>query len=312
MDIRFYNWEGQLVCILPRMQSANWYVYYNAVGTLEIHMSINTPQAKTILENKYLLVLSGKLQAVVVIKRIEKHELVLYGRTLNWLLEKRVVLPFEERSRNTINEVKKCITECCTYMRIGNLPNTITEKEETIERINAETVETAVSSVLGLVNLGHEVRCEKGSGGNVSYIFNVLESRETEIVLSEDLRNVQELCYREDALDYCSSGYYLKDDKWVKIDKDTKSGIYDFEDVLTSDNKGDAVNELKNLRWTKLCEGKIKTLKYGEDYELGDVITIKFKRGDFRLTTKYRITGVHIWYEGESEGEEPKFEEVVD
>lgn len=309
MDLRFYNWERQLLCIVPRVQSANWYVYYNSVGTLEIHMDINAPQAKTILENKYLFAFSKKLQAVLVIKKIDKYELVLYGRTLNWFLGKRVVLPFEERSRNTIKELEKCIPE---YMTMGNRPSAVTEKEEYIERISAEDAGTAVSGILSLVDLGHEVRCEKDSGGNVSYIFNVLEGKDTEIVLSEELKNVCELVYTDDALDYCSSGYYLKDDEWLKLDKDKLGGIYDFEGVLTSDNKADATNELRELRWKKVCEGKIRKLKYGEDYALGDTVTIKFKRGDFRYATKYRIAGVHIWHEGEDEGEEPIFEEVID
>lgn len=309
MDLKLYDWEGRLVCIVPKMQSVNWHVYYRGVGTLEVHMNVNAPQAKTILENKYLLAFTGRLQAVIVIKKIEKHELVLYGRTLNWFLKKRVVLPFEERSRNSMQEVKKCIPE---YMREGTFPSEVEELEDVIERTSAETAESAIAGILELVNLGYEVRGEKGADGSVSYVFNVLEGKNTSIVLSEELRNVHELIYTDDMLDYCTTGYYLKDETWTEYVNDAeKEGIYKFEGVLMSENKANAGNELKELRWKRICEGKIKSLKYGEDYELGDIITIRFKRGDFRLATKYRITGIHIWYEGGGEGEEPVFEEVV-
>lgn len=311
MDLRFYDWEGKLLCIVPRMESVNWRVHYNEVGTLEVHMNVDSPQAKTIMENKYMIAICGKLQAVVVMKTIEKHELIVFGRTLNWLLQKRVVMPPEgEKTRNIINEVKKCIPR---YMYIGTIPSGAKEAEDVIERSGAEVAGTAVENLLKLANLGHAVRLEKQSDGTVRYIFDVLEGKETEIVLSEDLRNVQELVYTDDMLDYCSAGYYLKDEVWTEYVKDsTKEGIYRFEGVLDSDNRTDAGNEFNELRWKRVCEGKVKVLKLFKDYELGDIIKIKFKRGSFSVTTKYRITGVHIWYEGESEGEEPEFEEVVD
>ena len=81
---------------------------------------------------------------------------------------------------------------------------------------------------------------------------------------------------------------------------------------MESENKTDAGNEFNEFRWKKVCEGKVKTLKLFKDYELGDIIKIKFKRGGFSVTTKYRVTGAHLWYESESEGEEPIFEEVID
>lgn len=305
MDIRFYNWERELLCVVPQFESVNFYLYYNEIGTGEIHLNVSCPQAKTILKNDFLVAVVGDIQALVVIKEVVKSELCIYLRTLNWLLTKRVCLPFSEKSRNTAREIKNCVPE---YMTIGQMP-TIEEKEETIERTSAQTAFDAIKAMLDTVKMGHEVRMEKTQTG-VQWIFNVLPRRKTEILLSEDVKNVCEASFSIDALEYASSGYYLKNDEWTKIAKDNKSGIYEFETILESENKADAKEELRKKVLKRTSQGKMRNLEFGKDYNLGDEVTMKYKRGDFALTTVYRISGIHIAYEAAGKSEEPVFEEV--
>lgn len=289
------------------MRSVNWYVYYNSVGTLEIHMNINSPQARTILENKYVMAFMGEqdeLQAVIVIKKIDKHELILFGRTLNWLLEKRVVEPFSERTRKSLKEVSACVPD---YMDFYCPIDEVEEKEEKIERTGMETAEAAVSGILGLIGLGHEVRWDYG---DTAPCFNVLEGKDNNLFFSEDYCNIYDTTYTDDLLDYASKGYYLKNETWKSVVKDELDGMKLFESVLSSDTKGEARKELEDLRWKNTVEGLTKRLRYKENYELGDIINMKFERDGFLAESKKRITGVHIWYEGEDEGEEPVFEDV--
>ena len=92
-----YDFEFNLLLTEPDIMKSRWLIYYNDVGTFEAHLPVTSELIKIINDNKYLVVCQRGLSAIVVGYEIS-NELVLYGRTCNWLLSKRITPKFEKKT----------------------------------------------------------------------------------------------------------------------------------------------------------------------------------------------------------------------
>ncbi len=316
MDIRFYDYEHGLIAIVAHKQSVNWMIYYNDIGTFELHISMKEPQAKSILEHDYLTAVQGKYAAIIVEKQISGSDLGIYGRTCNWLLSRRVALPFEEKTEDV---TKTAESLCPDYMTFQN--DCAGGAEQTFEATAPEPVSDLIKTLFDESNLGHEVLFSRGGDGGTEWIFRIYEGEEKNILISEAARTASELTYDDSLIEYYSCGYYCQEhtDKdgstlestWEEVVKDEAEGVYRSEAILDAESAANAQTELAAKSWIRNAEGKIRRLKFGKDYNLGDIVSVQMERGDFRRTTRCRVTGVHIWEEENESGEEPVMEAVV-
>ena len=95
-DIRIYDFEFNLLCIMPDIISSQWHILYNSVGTYEGVFRLRDNISDIILSNRYLIITQGDYQAICTGK-IVKDTLTVCGRTVNWILTKRVRPPFKTR-----------------------------------------------------------------------------------------------------------------------------------------------------------------------------------------------------------------------
>lgn len=316
MDIRFYNYEHELIAVVAHKQSVNRIIYYNDIGTFELHMAMREPQSKRILENDYLVAVQGKYAAIIVEKQISGNDLAIYGRTCNWLLSRRLVLPFEEKTEDVTVTAKSV---CPEYMTFQN--DCMSTAEQTFERTSPEAVSDLIKTLFDEADLGHEVLFSRGEEGGTEWIFRIYEGKERSILISEAARTASELTYDDSLIEYCSCGYYSQahEDKygnmlestWEEVVKDEADGAYRCEAVLDAESADNAKTELAAKKWLRRVTGKMRRLKFGTDYDLGDIVSVQMERGNFRRTTKCRVTGVHIWEEVNDSGEEPILEVVL-
>lgn len=96
-DIRIYDFEFNLLCIMTDVISSEWHLQYNAVGSYEGHFRLRDRISGVILSHKYIVIVQGDLQAVCTGKIVSDEELTVCGRTVNWILTRRIMPPFKAR-----------------------------------------------------------------------------------------------------------------------------------------------------------------------------------------------------------------------
>lgn len=311
MDVRFYDYEHELKAIAAHKVSVNWVMDYAGVGTFEMHLSPKDAIVKILMGEDYLIAVEGDRAAVIVSKTIDKSECVIYGRTLNYLLEKRVVLPFEDST----GSVKEYISEKMMPEYMSYSFNDFTDFAEAFELTAPQTFGGFLADICDEHDLGYEVKFHAADSAGNFFTLHIYEGEEKGVVISEAMRTGSGASYSDDALDYASAGYYnLTDDDgnsaWKYLTKDEESGIYLSEAILDSTSESEATAEIERLKWKKAASAQVRKLSFGEDYNLGDIVTVQIIAGDFKKSTKYRVVEVHLWEEGTESGEEPTFEEI--
>ena len=93
-DLRIYDFSFNLLFIESRIVSQSHTIYFNDIGKLEIHLAKDSKVTEMLFNNRYLLVRIGDICGIVTGVQIGK-TCVIYAKTPNWILTKKVLLPFE-------------------------------------------------------------------------------------------------------------------------------------------------------------------------------------------------------------------------
>lgn len=330
-DIRFYDFEFNLLHIEHKIVSVNWTLYFNDIGSFELHLP-HSPRLKKLFDNKYTVAVQGNLQAIITGRQCVKNECVFYGKTVNWLLSKRVCLPFK-LSETEISHDVESIARYAAEEGFGDLisDGVLTFGERVVAegelpsdgynfwRNTANSCSDVIKDCLDDGKLGHELRFDVQSK---QWIFSVLPYRENNIILSEANRNAYENTYSSDLQSAAYGGYYevpsyTEEDKetgeiteyeaeWKHISApDAPSGIYYWEEVLSGESASEARTSLKSKKIKEEFTSKVRKLKFNIDYMLGDFVRIQTDFPEISATNKCQIIGVNLWHEHNNEGAEP-------
>ncbi len=127
--------------------------------------------------------------------------------------------------------------------------------------------------------------------------------------------------YERFGISFFEGDYIVCDDKSGKWKK--ASNIYDFYvkispssdqqypwiTFLDGENEAEAIEDLQKKTVSKQFKVVTEAFLFGRDYRLGDSVRLQVKKGSFDFCDRRKITGVNIWYEENSIGEQPIFEE---
>lgn len=91
----------------------------------------------------------------------------------------------------------------------------------------------------------------------------------------------------------------------------SKVGIYKWDAVLSGSTESEAKSDLAAKKWIKKIQAKVRSLKYGRDYNLGDVVRVQMQAGAWKASYENRIVGVNIWFEQNNLGEQPILEDDI-
>lgn len=212
-DIRFYNFEGQLLAIVHDMVSVNWRICYNDVGTFEAHFNVQSPIVTDIAVEPWLVAVQGNLQAIITGRQMGK-ELILYGKTPNWLLCKRGIPPFV--TKDVTGEEKVTVSQIASWVfsRAFDSQDPVTEEkpqgefsEEKIAfwRNTAHQAFEVIRDCADREGAGHRMWLEPKTG---IWHFQCYKGGERPLMLSEDNKNAYDTEYTEDVSNLATAGWY--------------------------------------------------------------------------------------------------------
>ncbi len=206
-DIRFFDFNFNLIHTENEFLSSNWTVYYNDIGTFEAHFDLKSDTLPVVMENSYLVAVQGNLSAVIVGKKVAD-ELIIYGRTCNWLLTKRITDAFD----STTATIDALLTEKVgqAFSDVTNFEIDIIPDLPTITASRDDKCETfsLVQECLQSASLGHTLEFDPV---NSLWIFKILKGNEDNpLVISTVNRNAYDISTESDSLNLCNQGWYKK------------------------------------------------------------------------------------------------------
>lgn len=337
-DIRVYDFEFNLLCVMTDVVSASWRILYNGVGSFEGHFRLKDSISDIILSHKYIVLCQGDLQAICTGKMVTD-ELVVCGRTVNWILTRRIRPPFKTREIFGENYtdpetillycLKKGFTEppqidsdgleisdtIDYYKRVTNftLPAAVgaDKLDNHFWRVTAHNLSELTIDLCKKMNRGHRVVFDIQ---NKNWRFEFIYPKSSRLMLTQNLKNMHSITYSEDLQQEAGGGWYAAtvDDSedgegiWHYIEKEKKTGIYAWDCVISSSGKSEAEDILKKKTITASTTGKLRGLEYLKDYTLGDIVSVYVKFGGFEKSAQCIVNGVDIYMTRELCYEEPE------
>lgn len=308
MTLRFYDFEFNLLESENNVIKAKWAIYYNDIGTFEAHLPLTSKIVGLVAENRYLVAVQGKLSAIIVGKEL-RDELIIYGRTCNWLLSKRVSSAIEKLSAKPGTRAAEIAL--AAFSDVENfVAGDVADAGATEFESGEGLISDIVSDCLATGKLGHEVVFDYT---NKRWVLNILSGSETDLILSEGHRNAYDAKISSDILDLATCGVYNEEteDGFVSasLPGDTeRKGIYRWEALLDGSTATEAAVSLGKKSERSEATLNVRGLVFGIDYALGDVVRIQIIKGKYRTTQKRRISGVEVRREQGVCTEQPIFE----
>lgn len=308
MTLRLYDFEFNLLEVENNIIKAKWEIYYNQVGTFQAHLPITSRLVKIVTENRYLVAVQGEFSAIIVGIELED-ELVLYGRTCNWLLTKRVSPGFDAITAYPGAYVAGIALDAFSDTE-NFVPGDCPDSEETELEGEEGLTSAIVSDCLMQGELGHEVVFDIK---NKNWVFNILKGHDNDLVLSEGHRNAYETKCTFDIIDLATCGVYKENTDEGPVTKTVikdpeMTGIYRWEARLGAGSETEAKAALSKLSGNNEITLNVRNLSFGKDYCLGDTVRVQVIKGDYRSTEKKRIKGVEVRIEQGVYLEKPVFE----
>jgi len=120
----------------------------------------------------------------------------------------------------------------------------------------------------------------------------------------------------------CTKGYYLYCDSkdgiwkvdakkppdtiWIYLDNSKETGARRWDAVLSgTKTETEALSEISQHKRNEKTESETKSIEYGTDYALGDIVRVQTELGDFKKAEKKRVTSVSIYYDVDKAGVTP-------
>ena len=216
-EIRFYDYDMRLVAVEPRCVSSNWTIYYNGIGTFEARLDPLGSVFEELADMKYLIAEEDGRQAVITAKQAGA-DFAVYGRTPEWFLSKRIVLPFSAarlfekgliETKNPEKLVRYLISQAFgeddgNFLLDAELGGF---SEADFEKTFCCKLSEAVEECLEAAGAGHRLRYDFQRG---RWVFSVTRGAERELIVGEAQSNTRSSSYTEDALDYANGAVFEK------------------------------------------------------------------------------------------------------
>ena len=215
--VRFFDFEGTLLAIEPNTIYTDWQIFYNGIGTFEAKVRADGAAAGCVTSHAFVIAEENRRQAIITAYEIG--ELVqLYGRTLNWIMQKRVVPPFTATKLVSDGHITaKNAEELVRYWVSESFGETDGdflladpvgyEAEDDFWRNVANPLSEVVIDCLKNAGLGHRVYFDHGL---CRWVFEILQGAELGYIISEAYKNAYDTEYTSDLLDYANGGVYTK------------------------------------------------------------------------------------------------------
>lgn len=305
MTLHIYDFEFNRLASENHIIQARWTLYYNEIGSFEVHLPLTSCLVETVTNNRYIVAVQGSFSAIIIGYEL-MDELVLYGRTCNWILTKRIAPQVEETSApgKYVSELVATAFSDTDIFKVSE-----PKESESIKLVHsAGQLSDTVMDFLRQGGLGHEVVFDIKSK---KWIFNTTKGTENKIILSEGHKNAYDTRGSFDILELATCGAYYdsSDGNLKEVVKDAeKTGIYRWQAYITADADTEAMAELETMDEKNEITAKLRGLEFGKDYAPGDTVRIQIIKGKYRNTRSVRIKGAEIRLEQGKYTQQPIFE----
>ncbi len=204
-DVLFYDFDFNLLEVIPRAVSVNFEKKYCGFGTAEIHFTIIESRVLEVLgRNPYVFLKCGEDTAIVTGWKTGK-DIAVFGRTPEWLLTRRGVKPFEETGKTAeeiaINAVISSAQDCIDVSGVTGIGETINFSTDKVRVLHDVVVE-----ILEPQGLGFTVKPDISSK---RFVFTVYSGIEQSCVVSLSNRTAYDFVYTVEKQDMATaSGWY--------------------------------------------------------------------------------------------------------
>lgn len=324
MDIRFYDFDFNLLYIMPPFSKTIGYSSFNAKkefngpGSFEI-VFLDDELKKLIEKNRDgLFVQCGKFQGYVTGYQWESNNCSIFGKHLNGLLSWRVVRSntltnhtvaeaFIELITNSYSEIFQYVTADNEFTGINTYTN---DKYEQGDKV--------IEAFCKSYGAGYEIAADFKEK---TLAIALKKPKEKILMLSENNLNAYDIVVSYDNKERITGGYYtekytatenvnnaiveVERVRYPYIGSENATGLKRRDIFFKAENESDAKVELTNKKVFNQYTFETKNIEYGVDYELGDIVRIQTGTE----TVKRKVTAVNLWNEKEY-GEKPILSEV--
>ena len=198
-----------------------WNLKYKGIGDFEGHFSISSALGKIVSECTYLIVTQGEKQALITGREIIGNEIIFYGKTLTYLLGKRVVKSLDGVINADEPQVVGDILKVLIKQAFSDTENFIVENSECVsetvtgfEMKVPATLYALVKALLDLSGAGVKLTADFK---NKKWILKFYRGNELEQVVSEGNKNAYDVSFSQNIDSYASDGYFKKKYKFMGI-----------------------------------------------------------------------------------------------
>ncbi|MDO4618444.1 MAG: hypothetical protein Q4B31_02860 [Clostridia bacterium] len=341
--IRLYDFNYNLIAECEHSLFSEWDLKLNGIGSFEGRFSINTEFSKEILSHKFLIITEEENQAVIVSKRISDI-VTVYGKTPEWLLSKRMVLPF--KTSEIFSGEFKTPEEILIYLlnKAYKEPKKITDTGEEEAYINQNAVcndfiipepcydkkltrhfwrntvnplSDVICDLCDLMDAGYKLKFEPE---NRCWRFELVFPKEKNTIFSKSLKNCFDMTFKDSLLDFSGGGYFeiyssdeTEESSYAYIEDIESQGegmLYWERSFLSASGRSEAENMLLKSKSDETVNFELLGLNYGIDYNLGDVFGVQFEAGDYKNATKRKVIGVSIINSSAEKSIKPVLKEI--
>lgn len=315
MDLMFYDLEGNFKGYCNRINSALVNLKYNDIGDTEYHIDIGDPILNTIFDNPFLMVEQDGKYLSIIRTIVENNDIAIYGRTLNFLLSKMVIHPFDEVQKN-IGQLGQYLLSIAKGCKISIGKVAAFDKVFPFEKKEGYTdLLSVLQEALNLDGGGFSVRFEKTEN---KFYLDILKGSEKDFIIANEEGYGYDFSKEYNALDFFNAAFYNKasetdntESVWTEIaPPESASDIYKWYSVLSATTEADAKAELSEKKIIDTVNISTDGFVFGKDFLLGDIIKVQFSNNDFTFTQKKRVTGITINDDENGHSENPILEDI--
>ena len=307
-DVRIYDYEFNLLHIEHDIVSCNWRMYENDIGNFEMHFPLESRLVQVAMENRYLVAVQGKKQAVITGRQVGT-EGILYGMTVNWLLSRFCVCDGLDTELLAAKDAQSVCADILERAMAG-VENFVFEEQT--DMVFPEVALT-VKGLATAFDLVQQVMLKAGGGhvllfdaANKVWRFRLTQGKLLPFILSEQNRNCYDTEYTEDLQNYFVNGWY-------------EQAMEDMGDWDANANNPRLVDSNEG-NYAKAYRVTVAGKRFGIDFAEGDYIVCKHKEGTWEKAEKAEpfparltsdLSGIYAWEAVLSESTESEAEKEL-
>jgi len=208
-EVKIFDYDFNLIASDFKCISFDWEVKFNSIGSFEGVFTIDSPVYDACSKNEFTVCVQGENQGIVTGVNIKDDRIVIQGKSMNYILEKRICMPFFSGNiladMPTATEmVNVLVKQCCgDFMEVMPAPEL--EVRQNFIRLEARPLSEIIIEILRNSNCGHFVKFDVDQR---KWVFGCLLPNYTEYVLSRPDNTLEDCDYVRRVNDTASCGIY--------------------------------------------------------------------------------------------------------